>query len=228
MANHSINVVEQEFDALASEYDTNRLAEWYQAHANESLKHCNHLEEGDILDVGCATGYFLHAYLKNKPNVRAVGIDASAKMIAQAQQLLNTEKSDDASLDQVKLIQADWENLDLELFKDYKFKAIFCANTFHYFTDPQAATDKLFKLLEKDGTLYLLERNKAFSPLTLLWGFLHKFFIKDQVVFYKTSDLVRIFEKAGLSQIKILSSIKKYFWKNKIFTSIVLIRGIKE
>ena len=34
-----VNAVEKEFDALAPEYEENRLADWYQAHAEEILKH---------------------------------------------------------------------------------------------------------------------------------------------------------------------------------------------
>jgi len=217
-----MNVIEKEFDTLATEYESNRLAEWYQAHADEILKHCIHIDEGDILDVGCGTGYFLRRYLKDKPHIRAAGIDISSTMIEEAH-----KKADAAGLKQIKFIHANWEELDHDSLKDYKFKAIFCANTFHYFSDPQSAIDTLFQQLTDDGTLYILERNKALSPLTLIWGFLHKVFIKDQVIFYKSSELIHFFEKAGFTQIKILSSIKKYFWKNKLFTSIVLIEGNK-
>ena len=81
--------------------------------------------------------------------------------------------------------------------------------------------------MQQDGTLYVLERNKARSLLTFFWGFLHSTFIKDQVVFYKNSELVRFFENAGFNSVRIVRSIKKYFWKNKLFTSIVLIEGKK-
>ena len=221
-ADKQMNVIEKEFNALAAEYETNRLADWYQAHANEMLKHCPDLREGDILDVGCGTGYFLRSYLKGKPHSRAVGIDTSSIMIKEAK-----EKASAAGLNKLEFIHANWEELNPGLFKDYKFKIIFCANAFHYFSDPQSATDRLFKHLAEGGTLYVLERNKTLSPLTFLWGFIHRVFIKDQVVFYKTSELVSFFEKAGFKQIKILSSIKKYFWKNKLFTNIVLLEGKK-
>lgn len=222
-AEKQLNIIEKEFNALAAEYETNRLSDWYQAHANEMLKHCPDIKEGDILDVGCGTGYFLRLYLKDKPHIRAVGIDASSAMIEAAK-----KKAGAAGLNQIKFIHANWEELNPDLFIDYRFKAIFCANTFHYFSDPQSATDKLFKQLVEEGTLYLLERNKALSPLTLLWGFIHRVFIKDQVIFYSTAELVRFFEKAGFKQVKTLLSLKKYFWKNKLFTSIVLIEGSKQ
>ena len=79
-----MNVVEKEFDALAPEYESNRLASWYQAHADEILEHCLDIDEGDILDIGCGTGHFLREYLKDKPKLRAVGIDISSSMIEEA------------------------------------------------------------------------------------------------------------------------------------------------
>ena len=218
-----MNVVETEFNNLAAEYENNRLSGWYKAHAEEIIEHCPDFEEGDILDVGCGTGYFLRAYLKDRPRIRAVGIDTSSAMIEVAKRNARLE-----GLSRIEFIHADWEKLNPDIFKPYAFKAIFCANAFHYFTDPKNATDRLFKQLAENGTLYVLERNKARSLLTFVWGFLHKVLIKDQVVFYKTFELVGFLEEACLKQVKVLSSIKKYFWKNKLFTSMVLLEGKKE
>jgi ubiquinone/menaquinone biosynthesis C-methylase UbiE len=223
MLQKEMEVVETEFNALAVEYENNRLSGWYKAHAEEMLNFCLDLDEGDILDVGCATGQFLRSYIKDKPRIRAIGIDISSTMIEVAK-----SKAMEAKLNNLEFIHADWEKLDPDSLKGYEFKAIFCANAFHYFKEPQTATDRLFKQLAENGTLYVLERNKARSLLTFIWGFLHAVLIKDQVVFYKTTELVGFLEKAGFKQVNILSSIKKYFWKNKLFTSIVLLEGKKD
>ena len=217
-----MSIVAKEFDALASEYESNRLAPWYQAHADEMLRHCLDIDDGDILDIGCGTGHFLREYLKDKPALRAVGIDLSSSMIEEA-----TRKSGEAGLENLKFIHADWETMGLDAFSGYNFKVIFCANAFHYFTDPQAASNRLYQLVQEGGVVYVLERNKARSLLTFFWGFLHSTLIKDQVVFYKNAELVKFFEDAGFKGVNIIRSIKKYFWKNKLFTSIVLIEGKK-
>jgi len=217
-----MSVVAKEFDALASEYESNRLAPWYQAHAEEMLRYCLDIEDGDILDIGCGTGHFLREYVKDKPAVRAVGTDLSSSMIKEA-----TEKAAKAGLGNLKFIHADWETMGLGAFSGYNFRIIFCANTFHYFTDPEAASSRLYELLQEGGTLYVLERNKARSLLTFIWGFLHRTLIKDQVVFYKNAELVKFFEDAGFKGVNIIRAIKKYFWKNKLFTSIVLIEAKK-
>ncbi len=217
-----MSVVEKEFDSKAADYENNRLSIWYQAHADEMLRHCLQIDEGDILDIGCGTGHFLREYLKDKPGLRAVGVDISSSMINEA-----SRKASDAGLDNLEFIHADWESMSPATFSGYNFKIIFCANAFHYFTDPQAASDKLYELLQQSGTLYVMERNKARSLLTFFWGILHTTLIKDQVVFYKNSELVSFFENAGFKSVRIARSIKKYFWKNKLFTSIVLIEGKK-
>lgn len=218
-----MNVVEKEFNALAPEYEKNRLAEWYQAHAEEILESCQTLDTGDILDVGCGTGLFLRTYVRDHPGVRAVGMDISSNMIKVAK-----HKAQAAGLDQIEFIHADWETLDVDTLKAYNFKIIFCANAFHYFNNSQSATLRFYQQLTKDGTLYILERNKARSALTFIWGVLHKVLIRDQVVFYKTSELISICKTAGFNEVKVLRSIKKYFWKNKLFTSIVLLQSKKK
>ena len=214
-----MNVVEKEFNALASEYEENRLAGWYKAHAEEILSQCSTLKTGDVLDVGCGTGYFLREYVRNNPGVRAVGLDISSDMIEVAKNKART-----AGLDQIKFIHADWETVKPDLFKAYNFNVIFCANAFHYFKRPQAAMLKFHEHMSMGGEFYLLERNKARSLLTLIWSVLHEVLIKDQVIFYKTSELIQICEKAGFNEVSVLRAISKYFWKNKLFTSIVLLR----
>ncbi len=213
-----MNVIEQEFDALAHEYEHNRLSEWYQAHAEEILKQCKDIQFGDILDVGCGSGYFLRRYLKDRPGVRGLGVDLSSEMVKVAEQKAHAE-----GLGNIKFMQADWESMDLEALADYDFKLIICANSFHYFSEPQKATNKLFGQLSEGGSLYLLERNKARSLLTLIWGVLHTVLIKDQVVFYKTPELIQFFSRAGFKPVNVVRSIKKYMWKRKLFTSIVLL-----
>lgn len=218
-----MNVVEKEFDALAAEYESNRLAGWYQAHAEEMLKHCVEIESGDILDIGCGSGYFLRNYMQNRAGVRALGVDISSAMVDVAQQKAQAE-----GLKNIEFMHADWESLDSATLAHYDFKVIVCANTFHYFSEPQKATDELFKLLAAEGTLYLLERNKARSLLTLVWGVLHTVLIKDQVVFYTSAQLVEIFKRAGFGPVTVLRSIRKYFWKSKLFTSLVLLECKKK
>lgn len=214
-----MNRIEQEFDALAEEYESNRLAPWYKAHAEEILLHCNSLGSGDILDVGCGSGYFLRKYLQARPDAYGVGLDLSSKMISNAQQQASRE-----NIENVKFITGDFEDISISNLASDKFRIIVCANAFHYFSDPQTAANKLNQLLESGGTLFVLERDKSQSLLTYVWGFMHRHFIKDHVNFYSSKEIVDFFSRNDFKDVRVTRSIRRFFWKSKIFTSIVLVR----
>ncbi len=218
------NVVKNEFDLKAGHYETNRLAQWYKAHANEILNQVHDFDSGDILDIGCATGYQLRLLCERFPDAKLVGLDISDKMTQQA-----SEYCEQLSRD-IHFITDDWENLTDEsrtMLENYSFRLIICANTVHYFIDPIRAIRQMYEMLDRDGMLLILEREKTSSPLTLLWGVLHRHLIKDQVEFYSADTIMAYLSQAGFKNVNVLSSIKKYFWKGKLFTSIALIKGNK-
>jgi len=211
-------VIEQEFDAIAPVYENNGPSQWYQAHEAEMLTVCNPLKEVDILDIGCGTGHFLRQYLKQNPQARGVGLDLSSSMIDEAK-----NNADAEGIENVSFYKGDWEEVDAGLFRPYNFSLIVCANAFHYFADPQAAAEKMYHLLSDGGTLKLLERDKSRSLLTYFWGFLHRNCIKDHVVYYGKNELLSFYEKSGFINVRVIRTIRRYFWKKKLFTSIVLI-----
>ena len=218
------NVVQQEFDSKAGEYESNRLAQWYKAHANEIIEHCPVIESGAILDIGCASGYQLRLLSDLSPSADLVGIDLSPKMIEQANAL--TKKASG----KFTFLSADFENLsdvEKQTLDKFQFKLIVCANCFHYFNYPDKAINQMFQMLDTNGILLILEREKSNSLLTLFWGFLHRYFIKDQVEFYTADDIRQLLLKSGFKHTKVIKTIRKYFWKGKLFTSIALIKGNK-
>ena len=214
-----MNVIANEFNALANEYETNRLARWYKAHAEQILEQCPPLENGDILDVGCGTGYLLRSYLKRNPGTRGLGLDIAEAMVERATQLASSEAISD-----IRFVQGDWESLDDQVLDNRSFRLVFCTNAFHYFSNPQRAADKLFDVLSVDGYLYVLERNASNSLLTRLWGWMHRHCIKDNVEFYTSNKLESLFRQAGFSKVTVLRTINRFLWKNKLYTSIVIIK----
>jgi ubiquinone/menaquinone biosynthesis C-methylase UbiE len=218
-----MNVIEREFNALAADYESNRLAPWYQAQADLVLDACGPLENRDVLDVGCGTGYLLRSYLARNPGARGVGIDIAGGMVERAEALAAADGVNNA-----RFITADWETLDPKELDEFNFRLAFCTSAFHYFSAPRQAAEKLCRALDSGGTLYLIERNKSNSPLTLLWGWLHRHLIKDNVEFYSLEELVDCFRAAGFADVTVARTVNRLLWKNKLYTSVALLKCTKQ
>ena len=212
------DTIRAEFDGVAPVYESNRLAPWYKAHAREILNELADKQRGDVLDIGCATGYMLREHVLTYPKSKGLGIDISANMVKVAQ-----DYARQAHIENLDFISADWETMNTDNIELANLDTIVCANTFHYFADPQAATNKMAGLLNKGDMLYILERDKSNSLLTLFWDILHRTIIKDHVVFYDRKMLRDILRKAGFENIHVRKHLKRYFWKGKLFTNIILI-----
>lgn len=214
--------IEREFDAAAPHYESNRLASWYKAHADLILGRCRPARDGDVLDVGCGTGYLLRSYLAKHPDSRGVGLDISGKMVETAGRFADME-----NLNNARFIQGDWETFDPRRLDAYSFELAFCANAFHYFSAPRQAARKFADTVADGGRLYVWERNKSSSALTRLWGWLHRHYIKDNVQFYTTGELQTIFSEAGFRKVEPILEVNRLFWKRKLYTSAVLIECLK-
>jgi|TARA_B100001079_G_scaffold271549_1_gene289487 ubiquinone/menaquinone biosynthesis C-methylase UbiE len=218
-----MNQIETEFNALASIYESNRLSSWYKAHAALVLNACTEHTNGKILDIGCGTGYLLRKLCQQNPRSLGVGIDIAHNMVREAR---NKATSD--NIENVRFITGDWEEIDPSLhFKD-NFNLILCSSSFHYFSRPLQSIEKIHALLAPGGVFILLERDKTQSLLTLVWDLVHRYLIKDHVVFYNESGLTDLCSKAGFDDVRVVERIKRYFWMNKFFTSLSLIQGIKQ
>ena len=218
VAHNEKDTIRAEFNAVAPVYESNRLSPWYKAHADEILSEMASHNTGDVLDIGCATAYLLRKHLATQPGIKGLGVDIAPNMLKVA-----SEYSEQANIDNIHFIADDWEIMDTEEIQLSNLGTIICANAFHYFSDPQAATNKMASLLKKGDTLYILERDKSKSLMTLFWDILHRTIIKDHVVFYDRNMLTTILHNAGFENIKVCKHLKRYLWKGKLFTNIILI-----
>lgn len=100
-------------------------------------------------------------------------------------------------------------------------------SSLHYFSDPPAAVRKIYECLSPGAKFVLVDRAKDGSMLTQLWGFLHERIIKDHVRFYSSSELLDIVKNAGFREVRVVTKIRKLFWKGKCFTSLALISAQK-
>ena len=213
------NRIVNEFDGKAEEYEINRLGGWYIAQLQLLAQHIDDTVRGDILDIGCGTGWLMRTLAKAQPGRRYVGIDISSEMIGSAQSNLP------ANVGNVEFIVSDWESMDLERLSSYGFAGIVCTSAFHYFAQPREALSRMHGLLVDNGSLFLIERDKSASPLTAMWDLLHRHYIKDHVRFYSSAQLQTMLSEEGFSNIEVLEAVKRYFWHGKLQTNIVYLRG---
>ena len=215
------NSIIREFDGKADTYEEYRLGEWYIAQLQQLVTHVKGAAPGDILDVGCGTGWLLRSLAVEQPDRRYVGVDISPGMIASARARLPE------SVRNVDLINGDWESLHVDALSDYEISAIVCTSAFHYFAEPLESLKKMCQVLREGGSLFLVERNKSGSPLTAVWDLLHRYLIKDHVRFFSSQELRDLLVAAGFSDSEILDAIRRYFWYGKLQTNIVYLRGDK-
>lgn len=218
-------VIEKEFDRKASHYDDYRLSPWYRAQGNVILDALHVRQTLSILDIGCGTGWLLRRIIDKFPAASGIGLDLSGKMIEAAK-----TKSRDRKYANLTFVRSDWEEIDetaLAVIARQNITHIIATSVFHYFSDPQAGSARMFDMLLPGGQLLLMERAKDGSALTWVWDFLHAFLIKDNVRFYHSDTLKRFLLDAGFRDVRIVWRMRRLFWSNKFYTSLVLLSAAK-
>ena len=222
----TLHSVEEEFDFKASVYENNRLSSWYKTQGEQILHVLDPDQHGVILDIGCGTGWLLRQFLKAHPEMEGIGIDLSGRMVDIARQ-----KAKEENLTNTIFIKGEWEGLNLSKaginVESKGISVIVCVSAFHYFTNPYSAARKIYQCLSENGRFLLLDRAKENSLLTTIWDGLHRVLIRDHVQFYRSTDLHRLLEETGFTEVRIESRIKKYLWKRKLSTSLVLFSAKK-
>ena len=212
--------IRREFDNLAPVYESNRLAPWYRAHAHAVLAAMTKPVIGDVLDIGCGSGYLLRQITGSWDGLRALGLDLSQRMVVEARRQTDGDNPD--------FREADFETVAPSSLSDYRFRTILCINTLHYFADPRTALCRMGRLLPEGGDIYVLERDKTGSLLTRFWGLLHRYVIRNHVRFHGKNEIIANCREAGFDLVEEVFTIRRFFWHRKTYTSIVLIHCRKE
>ncbi|HVR05897.1 MAG TPA: methyltransferase domain-containing protein [Solirubrobacteraceae bacterium] len=103
----------------------------------------------DVLDAACGMAYGT-SVLRRAGARRAVGVDISAKTIAEASLLLDEE--------QIELLQGDVQHLP---FADASFDLVACFETIEHVDDPGHTLDELRRVLRPDGLLAVSSPNRG-------------------------------------------------------------------
>ena len=209
------------FDALANEYEVNRLSAWYRASSEMLLDLMAPNNIRCLLDIGCATGWFLRQSAERQRIDKGIGIDISPQMIRVARDVARRQK-----LINLDFIHADWEAFEFNPARLAKFDAIVCAHTLHYFDEPLMAMKKIRGHLHRGGRFFLIERDTTGSALTLLWQIIHQRLLRERIKFYSVSALEEMMLEAGFHRPRVATKIRRVFWRKKMFTSVVIMQGM--
>ncbi|WP_447968653.1 class I SAM-dependent methyltransferase [Nitrospira sp. M1] len=209
-----IEAVRAYFDSVAPTYEDNP---WYLAQGNDLRQFVSEGTTGSVLDIGCGTGWLLRQILKDRPGWTGTGFDLSPLMVETAR----NKAVADRILD-LEFIEGNWETSP---FTKTGFSTALCVSAFHYFADPQTSARKVHEALAPGGQFLLMDRELEGAFLNQIWDTMHTWFIKDHCRFYRSSFLIQLLTEAGFSNVKIAARIKKYLWKGKLQTNLVLLSG---
>ncbi len=141
------------FDGQAAEYDRKNTY-YYSKNGKISCldieKQLASVPYGDLLDVGCGTGYLIDLLAKDRP-ARYRGLDLSGEMIkmARAKQIPGAEFSEGTA--------------DRLPWADGSFDVVTCSQSFHHYPDPEKAMAEALRVL-RPGGLYILSDTGIGGP----------------------------------------------------------------
>jgi ABC-2 type transport system ATP-binding protein len=112
---------------------------------------------GEVLELGCGTGYFTESIVKNANHVFAT--DLSGGLLDKARERLgNNDK-----------ITFQKENCYSTSFESEKFDSVFMANLIHVIEDPLKVLQESFRVLKDDGLLIITSfTNYGMKPFEII------------------------------------------------------------
>ncbi len=175
------------FDRWASSYERDPFSRWLARRQRDALEALQ-LEPGDrLLDVGCGTGAGVRAASARVE--RAVGVDLSPKMLAEARERAS-------GLSNVEFVEGDSEDLP---FGDGEFTAVVCTTSLHHYPRPDAAAREFARVLAPGGRVVIGDGTRD-SVVTKVGDFLARKFERGHVRLHGLEELRRLLEDTGLGR----------------------------
>jgi ABC-2 type transport system ATP-binding protein len=121
----------------------------------ENIKRLSDL--GEVLELGCGTGYFTEVVAQNADHVFAT--DISDELLERAKIRLN----------EIDNITIQKENCTSTSFSSNQFDTLFMANLIHVIENPSLALQECYRILKDDGVLIITSfTNHGMKPLEII------------------------------------------------------------
>lgn len=158
--NHSKEELEEILDQVPADYYQKAITKniwhsWKLKVISELIKN----KPNKILDVGCASGWFLDKVNKLYPEAELTGVDASKKAIDYGKKVYKN----------LNLIHADAHKLP---FKDRSFDLILCTEVLDHVVEPEKVLSEIRRVLSPNG-IAIVElddsKNLFFRVIWYIW-----------------------------------------------------------
>lgn len=144
MKNHYALI--RSYASQARHYDR-RWAHYNRATLGATLEAVPWESMRKLLNVSCGTGLLEEAVQPLRPGVEIVGVDISMAMLEQARRKL-------AGAQRTLLVNAAAEALP---FAEASFDTVVCANSFHYYRQPERVLQEFHRVLRAGGCLVVVD-----------------------------------------------------------------------
>lgn len=145
-----------------------------------------------ILDVGCASGWFLSEVSKVFPNASCYGVDLYKEAIGYGKKHYK----------KLKLRKSDAHNLP---YSDNLFDVVICCEVLEHVENPQQVLKEIGRVMTPNGLLVVEidSGNFLFKIVWYWWTSLRKgVWIDSHVHSFNTSKLNRLFKESGFTLVK--------------------------
>ena len=206
-----LDTVEETFDAWALNGRAKLMQREHGKNVVKFLQDVQFDKPFTFLDVGCGNGWVVRMIAEKKNCKKAVGIDKSGNMIAQAQKKSKSKKE-------------AFFHTDIESWKhEGGFDFVFSMESLYYADSIKAALERIYGMLNPGGACFCGTDFYAENRATARWADI----MKVRMHLHSKDEWVALFEEAGFSastrHVTNPTDVKK--WKREMGT--LFITGTK-
>ena len=117
------------------------------------------LQNGTMLDVGCGPGWLCLHVADEKPDIDAVGIDNSPRMVRTARQ--NNRAQPNITI-------REMDAADIQFPID-TFDVVTAVQTAHHWANQSAVLEQIYRVMKAGGRLYLYEADRNLKDIPEEW-----------------------------------------------------------
>jgi ubiquinone/menaquinone biosynthesis C-methylase UbiE len=160
---------------------------WHKKRIHE-VKKMTSTRMGNVLDVGCHSGFMTEKIIKSSLYNKIYGIDVSKEAIVLAKKRIK----------QGKFVLGNAHDLP---FKENFFDVVFCLEILEHVEKPQKVMSEIKRVLKKNGQVIVLvpTDNLLFKSIWYVWNIMYPVWKHAHIQSFKSNSLIELLEKQGFT-----------------------------